>query len=91
MCESWLLVTLGFILSMIIVINVLVAGSGMSVPVGGFVENANVDVWMFHETPHFVLVTAISYLLILVISWIGTYIPVHRTAKVLPADALRDE
>ncbi len=91
MCESWLLVTIGFVVSMIIVINMLAAGSGMAVPEGGYDVRSMVDIWMFHEIPHFVLVTLISYLLLLVISLIGTYIPIHRASKVLPADALRDE
>ena len=91
MCESWLLVTFGFIISVIIVINVLEISGEMPSASGGFDDRSNVDVWMFHETPQFILVTLISYLLIMIISWIGTYIPVRRASKVLPADALRDE
>lgn len=90
-CESWLLVTAGFILSLIGVVNLLVVGNGMTQPQGGYEASANASYWMFEEIPHFMAVTLLTYVLLLAISWIGTYIPVHRAVKVLPADALRDE
>lgn len=40
---------------------------------------------------HFLIVLISSYLILLLIALIGTYIPVRRAARTLPADALRDE
>ena len=90
-CESWLLVTLGFILSLIGIANLLVMGDGMTQPQGGYNPAANASYWMFEDAPHFMIVTLLTYVLLLTISWIGTYIPVRKAIKVLPADALRDE
>ena len=90
-CESWLLVTVGFILSLIAVVNLLVMGNGMTQPQGGYEASANATYWMFEDVPHFIAVTLLTYVFLLAISWIGTYIPVHKAVKVLPADALRDE
>ncbi len=90
-CESWLLVTLGFILSLIGIVNLLVMGDGMTQPQGGYNPAANASYWMFEDVPHFMIVTLLTYVLLLAISWIGTYIPVRKAVIVLPADALRDE
>ena len=90
-CESWLLVTLGFILSLIGIVNLLVMGDGMTQPQGGYDPSANASYWMFEEIPYFIVVTLLTYVSLLAISWIGTYIPVRKAVKVLPADALRDE
>ena len=90
-CESWLLVTLGFILSLIGLANLLVMGNGMTQPQGGYEASANANYWMFEKAPHFITVTLLAYVLLLVISWIGTYLPVQKAVKVTPADALRDE
>ncbi len=90
-CESWLLVTAGFILSLICLANLLVMGNGMTQPQGGYETSSNASYWMFEEVPHFLTVTVLTYVLLLAISWIGTYIPVQKAVKVLPADALRDE
>lgn len=40
---------------------------------------------------HFTVVLLFSYLILLLVALIGTYIPVRRAARTLPADALRDE
>lgn len=40
---------------------------------------------------HFCIVTLMTYIILLVIALIGTYIPVKRASHILPADALRDE
>ena len=90
-CESWLLVTVGLMLSLIAVVNLLVMGNGMTQPQGGYEASANANYWMFEDVPHFIAVTLLTYVFLLAISWIGTYIPVHKAVKVLPADALRDE
>ena len=40
---------------------------------------------------HFLIVSVISYVLILAVSFVATYIPVSKAAQMNPADALRDE
>lgn len=40
---------------------------------------------------HFIVVSVISYLILLLVSFIGTYIPVRRAARTTPLEALREE
>ena len=40
---------------------------------------------------HFTVVLALSYLVLLIVALIGTYIPVRRAARTLPLEALREE
>jgi ABC-type lipoprotein release transport system permease subunit len=40
---------------------------------------------------HFATVTAITYVTMLLITIVGTLIPVYRATRILPADALREE
>ena len=48
-------------------------------------------VWGLENIPHFCMVYLFTYLIILSIALIGTYIPVNRALDVRPVDALRDE
>ena len=45
----------------------------------------------FHPVKMFAVVSVITYIFMIFISLLGTYIPVRRAAKTLPADALKDE
>ena len=47
--------------------------------------------WQNQPVMHFCIVTLMTYIILLVIALIGTYIPVKRASHILPADALRDE
>ena len=47
--------------------------------------------WVNSFGLHFGIVTLITYLILLLVSLIGTIIPVVKAANILPADALRDE
>lgn len=40
---------------------------------------------------HFLIVSILTYLLLLIVALVGTYIPAYRAARTLPAEALRDE
>ena len=40
---------------------------------------------------HFTVVLALSYLVLVLIALVGTYIPVRRAARALPVEALREE
>ena len=50
-----------------------------------------VDNWINHFGQHFIIVSAIVYLIIIVAVIIGTLIPAVKAASVNPVDALRDE
>ena len=88
--ESALLVSLAFIVSLIVLLHYAMEGNMTEIEVAGHPQFASIN-WFLKEKPHFCMVSLITYLLLLVISLIGTAIPVIRAAKVLPADALRDE
>lgn len=40
---------------------------------------------------HFTVVLALSYVVLMLIALVGTYVPVRRAARTLPVEALRDE
>ena len=48
-------------------------------------------VWWLETVPHFCMVSLLTYVILLFIALLGTYIPVSRAVNVLPSDALRDE
>ena len=89
--EAGILITAAFILSIVLVVNFVVMTDGMTPQsVTGHPEFAWVSKWLSPDV-QFIMVSLITYLLLLIISLIGTAIPVIRASKVLPADALRDE
>lgn len=88
--ESVLLVTFAFLLTVPILIHYVhesgmyvVEVTGSLVPNPAYAQNRPIA--------HFCIVSAISYVLLLGIALFGTSIPVTRAARILPADALRDE
>ena len=54
-------------------------------------DNPNPDYIQNRPVLHFLIVSVISYVLILGVSFVATYIPVSKAARMNPADALRDE
>ena len=89
--EASLLISFGFVFSLVLVVNFVVMTDGMAKPAfSGELEHAIANEWL---TPgvQFAMVSLITYLALLVIALVGTLIPVRRAVKVLPADALRDE
>ena len=89
--EAGILVTAAFILSLVLVVNLVVMTDGMSQQnVSGQPEFALVSQWLSPGV-QFTMVSLITYLALLLIALVGTLIPVRRAVKVLPADALRDE
>ena len=89
--EATLLVTVAFVFSLILVVNLVVVANGMSQQtVSGETSFALVSSWLSPGV-QFTMVSLITYLALLVIALVGTLIPVRRAVKVLPADALRDE
>ncbi len=56
-------------------------------------DEANLDLQYWQNCPlkHFGVISGATYLSLLVTSFIGTFIPVNRVIRELPADALRNE
>ena len=90
--EATLLVSMAFVcilpaLAHVAKVNGMYGGSTIS---SNLVDNLIAN-WWTESIPHFLMVSLITYLLLLAVAVIGTAIPVSRATKVLPADALRDE
>lgn len=89
LAEAFLLVTVAFVVALPVVFH--------QVHESGFfssgVKRAILDMsyWQNQPVMHFCIVTLMTYIILLVIALIGTYIPVKRASHILPADALRDE
>jgi ABC-type antimicrobial peptide transport system permease subunit len=84
--ESWGLTTLSWLVGIIIVYN--------RVHVTGFAEEPEFlnDMYIQNRfAPHFWLVSGIVYALMLLIAFIGTWMPARQAAKTEPSDALRDD
>lgn len=89
--EAGILVTAAFVLSLVLVVNLVVMAEGMTQPqVTGERSAAFISEWLQPGT-QFAVVSIVTYVALLVIALIGTLVPVKRAAKVLPAEALRDE
>ena len=92
--EAVILLTLAFVAAMPIVLH-FVLTEGFAAP-----EVCSFDKQNFAPNPeygvnnfyiHFAWVTAITYATMLLITILGTWIPVYRATRILPADALREE
>ena len=93
--EAWVMVTVACALSLVVVANV--------VHVSGFAQGVNSLSWLSETVtpdmsypqnrfwPHFLVVTLLTYAALWVTALLGTWIPVSRAVRVLPADALREE
>lgn len=84
--EAWLLVTIAFVVSLPLTMHRIYV-SGFANPS----ENGNPVYWQNQPLTHFLIVSILAYIVLLIIALLGTYAPVTRTAKILPAEALRDE
>ena len=88
--ETGLLVTLAFVCTLPLLLH-YVHESGMYYAIITGEPKDSLTVWWLETVPHFCMVSLLMYAILLLIALLGTYIPVSRAAKVLPADALRDE
>ena len=88
--ETGLLVTLAFVCTLPLLMH-YVHESGMYYATITDEPKDSLTVWWLEIVPHFCMVSLLTYAILLLIALLGTYIPVSRAAKVLPADALRDE
>lgn len=88
--EAWLLVTVAFVLVLPLLWHHARIDGMYVVEVNqNFVPDLKYAQNRFGA--HFGIVTLLSYLLLLAVALVGTYIPVKRAARILPAEALRDE
>ena len=89
LAEAFLLVTVAFVVALPVVFH--------QVHESGFFSSGvtrtilDMSYWQNQPVMHFCIVTLMTYIILLVIALIGTYIPVKRASHILPADALRDE
>ena len=92
--EALILLTLAFATAMPIVLHFVVTEGFAQPGVCDFdKENftPNPEYGMNNFYIHFAWVTAITYMAMLLITIIGTWIPVYRATRIQPADALREE
>ena len=54
-------------------------------------KEPDMSYWFNRPAPHILAVTLLTYALMLLITLLGTWVPVHRATRILPGDALRDE
>ncbi|MDE5759807.1 ABC transporter permease [Bacteroides sp.] len=88
--ETWLLVTVAVLVTLPFLLHhAYVNGMYVVEMFRDFVPNP--AYWQNRFTPHFYMVLLISYVLLLLVALVGTYIPVNRAIRTLPAEALRDE
>lgn len=91
--EMWLLVTVAFVLVLLAVFH-YVNTEGLGAVVETFLnERGNPDpaFWQNHVWTRFAVVSAVTYVLLLCISFVAVCFPVCRALAVPPADALHEE
>lgn len=88
--EAWLLLTTAFVLVIPFLLYHAQTNGLYAVEMNRYFV-PNPEYWQNRFGFHFSIVLIISYLILLIIALIGTYIPVVRAARTLPADALRNE
>ena len=88
--EAWLLLTVAFVLVIpFLLYHAYTNGLYTLEMYDEFVPNPAYGQNRFGF--HFTVVLAISYVLLLIVALVGTYIPVRRAARTLPVEALREE
>lgn len=84
--EAWILTTIGFIVGLLVVLQRLWYE--------GFFEAPHYPDLVYIQNrpiPHFLIVSALVYGLLMLITTIGAWVPALRASSVNPVDALRDE
>lgn len=84
--ESWWLVTIASLIGALLQLQMVYFTGFAFTP-----KNGNPDYLQNQPVAHFLIVSAITYVLILVTSLLATYIPVAKASKMKPTEALRDE
>jgi len=89
--EAVLLVTMAFVCALPVLLHYAHVEGMYETGFTGSNPIISPKYWVNNFWEHFGMVSMTTYVILLTISMIGTYIPVRRAANVLPADALRDE
>ena len=88
--EAWLLLTVAFVLVIPFLLYHAHVNGLYTVEMNDkFVPNPAYGQNRFGF--HFTVVLALSYLVLVLIALVGTYVPVRRAARALPVEALREE
>ena len=85
--EVAILVTIGFAVAMLFVLHHLYV-NGFANPLDGYINIKFVEIG---GALHFAVVTAVTYIILMLIAIAGAAIPAWRITKILPADALKEE
>ena len=56
-----------------------------------WLNQSDTDFWFLRTVPHVSAVTLLSFLFMLIIILLATWIPVYHASKTMPSDALHDE
>ncbi len=90
--EAVLLVTVAFLVAQPLLMHKVYA-MGFAEPLVDFITRTDVKGDYIHDIAwvHFVAVSIISYIIILLVALSGVVIPACRIARILPSEALRDE
>ena len=93
--EGAVLVTVAFALALLVVANyVYAAGFAEGISAVDFITGKLVPDPAYAQNrpwPHFLWVTALTYVVLLLTALVGTWIPVQRAARTLPVEALHEE
>lgn len=92
--EAGVLVTVAYALALLVVVNyVNFAGLSGGAELGNFRDDLvpNPAYAQNQPVPHFLWVTGLTYIVLLLTALAGTYLPVRRAARTLPVEALREE
>ena len=96
--EGWLLVTLAFIVALPLLLH-KVYSMGFADPLAKMMSMMYEKLLLpkdsayLHNRPmvHFVVVSAVTYLFMLIVATIGILFPVRTTARIQPSEALGEE
>ena len=86
LAESWILLTVAFIPAMLVQVHFY-----REVVLEDNRDYVNMEYLQNQPIAHFLIVTAIVYIVLLITVLLATYIPVRRATLALPSNALRDE
>ena len=86
LAESWLLLTIAFIPAMLVQVHFYRESI-----LEDYRQFLNMDYLQNQPIAHFLIVTIIVYIALLLTVLLATYIPIRRATLTLASDALRDE
>lgn len=89
--ESTILVTMAVTISTIIMAHYIYSNGFFAHIAMLSKDMLNPEYWQNNPLEHFSIISIIVYIVLLITSLIGTYIPVSRATRELPADALHNE